>query len=68
VSAIDVVRDFEPRDIDVGRDTVGFFTEQMIAALEAGQVAPRRGDGEPDAETRLAQLKRELAAVRDAAT
>jgi hypothetical protein len=40
----------------------------MIAALKAGQVAPQRHDGEPDAETRLAQPKRELAAVRDAAT
>jgi hypothetical protein len=68
VSAMDVVGDFEPMAIDVGRDTVGFFTGQMIAALEAGRVAPQRYDGEPDAETRLAELKRELAAVRDAAT
>jgi hypothetical protein len=68
VSAMDVVADFEPLAIDVGLDTVGFFTEQMIAALEAGQVASQRHDGEPDADTRLAQLKKELAAVRDAAT
>jgi hypothetical protein len=65
VSAMHVVGDFESMDINVGRDTVGFFTKQMIAALEAGQVAPQRHDGEPDAETRRAQLKRELAAVRD---
>jgi hypothetical protein len=68
VSAMDVVGDFESMDIDVGRDTVAFFTQQMITALEAGQVAPQRHDGEPDAETRLAELKRELAAVHDAAT
>jgi hypothetical protein len=44
------------------------LSDAKESALEAGHVTPRRHDGEPDAETRLAQLKRELAAVRDAAT
>jgi hypothetical protein len=65
LSALQVVEDLESMGVDTARDSVGFFTEQMVRAVEAGEVAPCRHDGEPDAPARLGQLRRELATVRD---
>ena len=63
LTAIDVVGDLESMGVDAARETVAFFTEEMVSALEAGDVAPPRHDDEPDAQRRLQQLRDELAAV-----
>ena len=68
LSAKEVVEDLEAMGAlgsADARGSVSLFTEQMIAALEAGQVHERRHEDEPDAETRLEQLRRELAAIQD---